>query len=81
MPTLSCLFQLGCNCFYAVSLLFLNRNTVKEIIKQQLHPILGSGHPAIKVQIFHPRPGKKRDRMNEKIEIEPNEKVDDVEVS
>ena len=81
MCRLFILFQLECICFYAISLLCLNRNTVKEIIKQQLHPILGSDHPAIKVQIFHPRPGKKRDRMNEKIEIEPNEKVDDVEVS
>ena len=42
---------------------------------------MGSDHPAIRVQIFHPRPGKKRDRMNENIEIEPNEIVDDVEVS
>ena len=82
MPShLSILFQLECICFYALSLLCLNRNTVKEIIKQQPHPIMGSDHPAIRVQIFHPRPGKKRDRMNENIEIEPNEIVDDVEVS
>ena len=66
---------------YAIIVLCLNRNTVKEIIKQQPHPILGGDHPAIRVQIFHPRPGKKRDRMNENIEIEPSEIVDDVEVS
>ena len=46
------------------------------LINKGQHPIFGSSKPSIHVQKFFPRPGKKRNRLNEKIDVDPNEKVD-----
>ena len=39
------------------------------------HPIFGSSTQGVFVQKFVPMPEKKGDRLNKKIEINPNEKV------
>ena len=49
---------------------------MKTLINKGQHPIFGSSKPSIHVQKFFPRPGKKRNRLNEKIDVDPNEKVD-----
>ena len=60
------------------------RKTVKTVLDKGSHPIgptLGSSRTNIPVKKFFPRPGKKRNRLNEKIEVDPNEKVDHDSVS
>ena len=52
------------------------RKTFKTVINKGQHPILGSSKPCISVKKFIPRPGTKTNRMNEKIDVDPNEKVD-----
>ena len=52
------------------------RKTFKTVINKGQHPILGSSKPGINVKKFIPRPGTKTNRMNEKIDVDPNEKVD-----
>ena len=49
---------------------------MKTLINQGQHPIFGSSKQIVHVQKFFPRPGKKRNRLNEKIDVDPNEKVD-----
>ena len=52
------------------------RKIVKSLINKGHHPIFGSSKPSIQVQKFFPRPGKKMKRLNEKIDVDPNERVD-----
>ena len=52
------------------------RKIVKALINKGHHQIHGSLKPSVHVQKFFPRPGKKRNRLNEKIDVDPNEQVD-----
>ena len=54
---------------------------MKALIQKGQHPIFGSSRKSLHVQKFFPRPGKKRNRLNEKIEVDPSEKVDHDSVS
>ena len=58
-----------------------HRKTVHTICQQNPHPIFGNDNAQIKAQVFQPKPGKKRNRMNQKIPIHPNEKLDHDAVS
>ena len=54
---------------------------MKALIQKGQHPIFGSSRKSVHVQKFFPRPGKKRNRLNEQIEVDPSEKVDHDSVS
>ena len=54
---------------------------MKALIQKGQHPIFGSSRKSVHVQKFFPRPGKKTNRVNEKIEVDPSEKVDHDSVS